>query len=32
MDGQVPDKLTEFSNPASGSFYFAPSTEALDSL
>ena len=30
MDGQVPDKLTEFSKPASGSFYFAPSVEALD--
>jgi len=28
----VPDKLTEFSNPASGSFYFAPSVEALNSL
>ncbi len=32
MDGQVPDKLTEFSNPASGSFYFAPSVEALNAL
>lgn len=32
MDGQVPDKLTEYSNPASGSFYFAPSVEALNSL
>lgn len=29
-DGQVRDKLTDYSNPASGSFYFAPSTETLD--
>jgi porphyrinogen peroxidase len=29
-DGQVRDKLTDFSNPASGSFYFAPSTETLN--
>jgi putative iron-dependent peroxidase len=31
-DGQVRDKLTDFSNPASGSFYFAPSVETLDSI
>jgi len=30
-DGSVRDKLTDFSNPASGSFYFAPSVETLDS-
>ncbi|NOT54248.1 MAG: Dyp-type peroxidase [Deltaproteobacteria bacterium] len=29
-DGQVRDKLTDYSNPASGSFYFAPSTETLN--
>ena len=29
-DGQVRDKLTDFSNPASGSFYFAPSVETLN--
>lgn len=28
----VRDKLTDFSNPASGSFYFAPSVEVLDSI
>ncbi|HCB34029.1 MAG TPA: hypothetical protein DEP69_02315 [Acidimicrobiaceae bacterium] len=26
------DKLTDFSNPASGSFYFAPSEETLDTI
>ena len=26
----VRDRLTEFSNPASGSFYFMPSVEVLD--
>jgi len=31
-DGQVRDKLTDFSNPASGSFYFAPRTEVLDAF
>jgi porphyrinogen peroxidase len=31
VDGGVRDKLTDFSNPASGSFYFAPSVETLDS-
>lgn len=30
MDGQVRDRLTSYSNPASGSFYFAPSVETLD--
>lgn len=29
-DGGVRDKLVDFSNPASGSFYFAPSVETLD--
>ena len=29
-DGQARDKLVDFSNPASGSFYFAPSVETLD--
>jgi putative iron-dependent peroxidase len=29
-DGSVRDKLTDFSNPASGAFYFAPSVEVLD--
>jgi deferrochelatase/peroxidase EfeB len=32
LDGQVRDKLTDFSNPASGSFYFAPAVEALDAM
>jgi len=31
VEGGVRDKLTDFSNPASGSFYFAPSVETLDS-
>jgi len=31
-DGQVRDKLTDFSNPASGAFYFAPSVEALHAM
>lgn len=30
-DGQVRDKLVDYSNPASGSFYFAPSIETLNS-
>ena len=30
-DGGFRDKLTDYSNPASGSFYFAPSVETLDS-
>jgi putative iron-dependent peroxidase len=32
LDGNVRDQLTDFSNPASGSFYFAPSTETLDAM
>lgn len=32
LDGTPRDRLTDFSNPASGSFYFAPSLEVLDSL
>ena len=32
INGQVRDRLTDFSNPASGSFYFAPAVEVLDSL
>jgi putative iron-dependent peroxidase len=31
-DGGVRDKLTDFSNPASGAFYFAPSVEQLDAM
>jgi putative iron-dependent peroxidase len=30
MNGQVRDSLTDYSTPASGSFYFAPSVEVLD--
>jgi putative iron-dependent peroxidase len=30
MDGQARDRLTAYSNPASGAFYFAPSVETLD--
>jgi porphyrinogen peroxidase len=30
MNGQVRDALTDYSTPASGSFYFAPSIEVLD--
>ena len=30
VDGGVRDRLVDFSNPASGSFYFAPSVETLD--
>ena len=29
-NGQVRDMLTDFSNPASGSYYFAPSVECRD--
>ena len=29
VEGKVRDKLTDFSYPASGSFYFAPSAETL---
>jgi putative iron-dependent peroxidase len=30
VNGGTRDRLVDFSNPASGSFYFAPSVEALD--
>ena len=30
MNGQVRDALTDYSTPASGSYYFAPSVEVLD--
>jgi porphyrinogen peroxidase len=30
MNGQVRDALTDYSTPASGSFYFAPSVETLE--
>jgi putative iron-dependent peroxidase len=30
MNGQVRDALTDYSTPASGSFYFAPAVEVLD--
>ena len=30
VDGGVRDRLVDFSNPASGSFYFAASVETLD--
>jgi putative iron-dependent peroxidase len=30
VNGQVRDRLTAYSNPASGSYYFAPSVETLD--
>ena len=30
MNGQARDALTDYSTPASGSFYFAPSSETLD--
>ncbi len=30
INGQEPDFITDYSTPASGSFYFAPSVEALD--
>lgn len=32
QNGEVRDSLTDFSNPASGSFYFAPSEEVLSEL
>ncbi|MEA2642008.1 MAG: porphyrinogen peroxidase [Chloroflexota bacterium] len=32
LDGQPRDKLTDYSNPASGSFYFAPAVETLDTM
>jgi putative iron-dependent peroxidase len=31
-DGGVRDKLTDYSNPASGAFYFVPSTETLHAM
>ncbi len=31
-DAEVRDRLVDFSNPASGSFYFAPSVEALNGM
>jgi putative iron-dependent peroxidase len=31
MNGQARDAVTDYSTPASGSFYFAPSVETLDS-
>jgi porphyrinogen peroxidase len=32
LEGNVRDAITDFSNPASGSYYFAPSTETLNSI
>ena len=32
MNGQARDALTDYSTPASGSFYFAPSAETLDAI
>jgi putative iron-dependent peroxidase len=32
MNGQARDALTDYSTPASGSFYFAPSIETLDAI
>jgi putative iron-dependent peroxidase len=32
MNGQARDALTDYSTPASGSFYFAPSAETLDAM
>jgi putative iron-dependent peroxidase len=32
MNGQQRDALTDYSTPASGSYYFAPSVEALDQM
>jgi len=32
MNGQPRDALTDYSTPASGSFYFAPSVETLDAI
>jgi len=32
VNGQPRDRLTDFSTPASGSFYFAPSVEVLDKV
>lgn len=32
LDGGMRDRMTDFSNPASGAFYFAPNLAVLDSL
>ena len=32
MNGQQHDALTDYSTPASGSYYFAPSVETLDRM
>jgi porphyrinogen peroxidase len=32
MNGQIRDAITDYSTPASGSFYFAPSVETLDAI
>ncbi len=32
MNGKVRDAITDYSTPASGSFYFAPSVETLDTM
>jgi putative iron-dependent peroxidase len=32
VDGGIRDRLTDFSNPASGSFYFAPAIEQLNAM
>ncbi|MPZ13574.1 MAG: Dyp-type peroxidase [Chloroflexi bacterium] len=32
LDGQARDQLVDLSNPASGSFYFAPSEETLEAM
>ena len=32
MNGHARDAITDYSTPASGSFYFAPSVETLDAM
>ncbi len=32
MNGQARDALTDYSTPASGSYYFAPSVETLEAM
>jgi hypothetical protein len=32
MKGQTRDAITDYSTPASGSFYFTPSVETLDAM
>ena len=32
MNGQARDAITDYSTPASGSYYFAPSADALDAM